>query len=143
MSTMTSPRGHLASISRTLKRSARYGDVAGTREYVRGDAFLAAFSGLDPERRQSARLIFAKAHATCEVKAKLPLAAPIAMNARVSSKLANWCDPAILAKLADAYERARDHEGAAPLLGVTVGAARLAKRRFLDRAATANDPKGL
>jgi hypothetical protein len=76
MSTMTSPRGHLASISRTLKRSARYGDVAGIREYVRGDAFLAAFSGLDPERRQSARLIFAKAHATCEAKAKLPLAAP-------------------------------------------------------------------
>jgi hypothetical protein len=78
-----------------------------------------------------------------EAKAKLPLAAPIALNARVSSKLPNWCDPAILAKLADAYERARDHEGAARLLGVTVGGARLAKRRYLDRAAIANDPKGL
>jgi len=130
MSTMSSPRGNLSSISRTLKRFARLGDVAGIRTYVCGDAFIAAFKGLEPERRQTAMLLFAKAHATCEAKAKLPLAA------RMSAKLANWRDPTMRAKLADAYARARDHEGAARLLGVTVGAARLAKRRYLDRATT-------
>jgi len=135
MSTMTSPRGNLSSISRTLKRFARHGDVASLRNYIRSRAFLASFSGLDPERRQTAMLLFAEAHATCEANAKLPLAAPIALNARRSTKLANWRDPAMLAKLADAYARALDHEGAARLLGVTIGAARLAKRRHLDRAA--------
>jgi hypothetical protein len=107
--------------------------------YVRGEAFHCCLQGLDPERRQTAMLPFAEAHATPEAKAILPLAAPIALNARVSSKLANWRDPATLAKLADAYERARDHEAAARLHGVTMGAARLAKRRYLDRA-VANEP---
>src|SRR5262249_60970349 len=67
---MSGPRGDLSSISRYLRRLARYGDVAQIRDYVRGDAFLAAFNGLDPERRQSAMLQFAEAHATCEAKAK-------------------------------------------------------------------------
>ena len=142
MSTMSSPRGNLSSISRTLKRFARLGDVAGIRTYVRGDAFIAAFKGLDPERRQTAMLLFAEALATCEAKAKLPLAAPVALNARVSAKLANWRDPILRAKLADAYAHANDHEGAARLLGVTVGAARHAKRRYLDRPASDTGPKG-
>jgi hypothetical protein len=43
----------------------------------------------------------------------------------------------MLAKLADAYAQAKDHEGAAArLLGVTIGAARLDKRRYLDRLPT-------
>ena len=35
---MSTPRGLLASISRSLRRLARLGDVAGMRTYVRGDA---------------------------------------------------------------------------------------------------------
>ena len=61
---------------------------------------------------------------------------PVALNARTVGKLANWRDPAMLAKLADAYAQGKDHEGAARLLGVTVGAARLAKWRYLDRLPT-------
>jgi hypothetical protein len=133
---VSSPRGNLSSISRSLRGLARYGDVAGIRAYVCGDAFLAAFVGLDPERRQTAMLVYAKAVAECEARARLPLAAPIPLNARTSRKLANWRDPAKLAKLADAYAQAKDHEGAAQLLGVTKGAARLAKRRYLDRLPT-------
>ena len=84
-----------------------------------------------------------EAHALYEAKSKLPLAAPIALNARTSAKLTNWRhDPVMLAKLADAYARARDHEEAARLLGVTVGAARLAKRRYLNSAASGTDPNG-
>jgi hypothetical protein len=136
MTIMSSPRGRLSSISKTLKRLARCGDVAGIRAYVCSHAFLAAFNGLDPERRHSAMLVYARAVAECEARAKLPLAAPVALNARTFSKLANWRDPAMLAKLAYAYAQAKDHEGAARLLGVTVGAARLAKRRYLDRLPT-------
>jgi len=110
--------------------------VAGIRAYVCGDAFLAAFVGLDPERRHSVMLVYAKAVADCEARARLPLAPPVALNARTFSKLANWRDPARLAKLADAYAQAKDHEEAARLLGVTIGAARLAKRRYLDRLPT-------
>jgi hypothetical protein len=112
------------------------------RTYVRGDAFIAAFKGLDPERRQTAMLLFAQVHATCETKAKLPLAPPVALNARLSAKLANWRDPIMRAKLGAAYARGESHEDAARLLGVTIGAARLAKRRYLDREATGTSAKG-
>jgi len=131
---LSSPKGYLSAISTTLKRFARYGDAAGFRSYVRSDAFLDAFNGLNPERRHSAMLVYAEAHAMCEAKTRLRLATPVALNARTSVKLANWRDPAMLAKLAEAYARSNDHEGAARLLGVIVGAARLAKRRYLDFA---------
>ena len=139
---MSTPRGSLSSISRNLKRLARHGDVAGIRAYVCGHAFLAAFNGLAPERRHSAMLVYARAVAECEARAKLPLAAPIALNARANWKLANWRDPVMLAKLADAYAQAKDHEGVARLLGVTKGAARLAKCRYLDRLAMDTGSKG-
>jgi hypothetical protein len=138
---MGSPRGNLSSITKTLKRFARYGDLAGMRAYVRSVAFLDAFSGLDPERRQTAMLVFAAAYAQCEAKATLPLPKPVALNARSRAKLVDWREPGMRARLADAYARAADDEGAARLLGVTVGAARLAKRRYLDRAAIAMRPE--
>jgi hypothetical protein len=114
----------------------------GLRIYVASEAFLAAFNGLEPKRRQTVMLAYVEAHALCEAKAKLPLAAPVALNARASAKLANWREPVMQARLAEAYVRAEDHEAAARLLGVTVGAARLAKRRYLDRAATSTSTKG-
>jgi len=132
---MSSPRSSLSAISKTLRRLARYGDVAGLRAYVRGDDFLGTFGELAPERRHTAMLVYAEAVAECEARARLPLAAPVALNARTSVKLANWRDPDMRARLRDAYARAADHEGAARLLGVTVGAARNAKRRYLDRTA--------
>jgi hypothetical protein len=133
---MSNPRGNLSAISKAIRRFARYGDCAGLRAYVRSDAFLVAFNGVDPERRHSAMLVYVEAVTECEAKARLPLAPPVALNARTAADLASWRDSAMLTKLADAYARARDHEEAARLLGVTVGAARLAKRRYLDRPAT-------
>src|SRR6476469_2836926 len=139
---MRNARGSLSSISRTLKRYVRRGDVAALRTYVASETFLAAFNGLEPKRRQTVMLGYVEAHALCEAKTKLPLAAPVALNARGSAKLANWRDPAMQTRLAAAYARTPDHEGAARLLGVTVGAARLAKSRYLDRAATSTSAKG-
>lgn len=139
MSTMSSARGKLSSISRTLKWFARFGDLAGLRAYVRSVGFRDTFHGLDPERRHGVMLTYGEAHARCEARAKLPLPPPVGPNGRVSAKL-NWRDQATLAKLAEAYARAKDHEAAGRLLGVTAGAARLAKLRYLDQP-QASGPK--
>jgi hypothetical protein len=133
---MTTPRGCLKSITTALKRFARYGDVERFRSYIRSEAFLAAFVGLDPERRQSAMRAYARAETLCEAKAPHRLIGPKPIDAKRAQK-ANWGDPVMLAKLANAYARAGgDDEKAARILGVTLGSARLAKRRHLGAAAT-------
>jgi hypothetical protein len=131
---MTKPRGCLRTLTQTLIRLARNGDVGGIRAYVRSDAFLAAFNGLDPNRRQTAMRSYANAEALCEAKARAPLVRPGPIDARRALK-ANWSDAAMRAKLARAYAAAGgDDEKAARVLGVSLGAARLAKRRHLDAA---------
>ena len=128
---MTTPRGCLKSMTTAFKRLARNGDVEGFRTYVRSDAFLAAFSGLDPGRRQSAMRSYATAEAMCEARAPHRLVKPKPIHAKRAQK-ANWSDPVMRAKLANAYIRAGgDDEKAARILGVSVGSARLAKRRPL------------
>jgi hypothetical protein len=132
---MTTPRGCLKSITTALKRLARNGDVEKFRAYVRGDAFLEAFNGLDPERRRSAMQSYASAEALCEANAPRRLIKPKRIDAKRSQKV-YWGDPTMRAKLANAYARAEgDDEKAARILGVTLGSARLAKRRHLDAAA--------
>jgi hypothetical protein len=121
-----------------LLRLARNGDVEGFRAYVRSDAFLAAFISLDPERRRSAMRAFAKAEALCEAKAARPLAAPKRIDAKRVEKV-NWSDPVMVDKLADAYARGGGNdEKAARILGVTLGSARLAKRRHLGPGTTSS-----
>ena len=132
---MPTPRGCLKSISTALKRLARNGDVEGFRAYVRSDAFLKAFAGLDPDRRQSAMRAYAKAEALCEAKARHPLVKPKPIDAKRAEKV-DWSDPVMRTKLADAYARVGgDDEKAARILGVTLGSARLAKKRHLGPAA--------
>jgi hypothetical protein len=133
---MTTPRGCLKSITTAFKRLGRNGDVEGLRAYLRSDAFLTALSGLDPGRRQSALRSYATAEALCEAKAPYRLVKPKPIHAKRAQK-ASWSDPVMLAKLANAFVRAGgDNEKAARILGVTVGSARLAKRRHLDAPAT-------
>ena len=133
---MSTPRGCLRVITTALKRLARNGDVERFRAYIRSDAFLAAFNGLDPERRQSAMRAYARAEALCEANAPHRLVKPKPIDAKRLQK-ANWGNPVMRAKLADAYARAGgDDEKAARLLGVTLGSARLAKRRHLGAAIT-------
>ena len=140
---MTTPRGCLQSIATALKRLTRNGDVEGFRAYVRSDAFLAAFNGLDPERRQSAMRSYAKAETLCEAKARRPLVKPKPIDAKRAEKV-NWGDPVMRAKLAAAYARAGgDDEKAARILGVTLGSARLAKKRHLDAATTGDRQKAV
>lgn len=138
----TTPRGCLKSITATLNRMARDGDVEGFRAYVRSDAFLAAFSGLDPERRSSVMRSYAMAETLCEANARQPLRKPKSIDAKRAEKVA-WGDPTMRAKLANAYARAKgDDEKAARILGVTLGSARLARRRYLGRAAHSREASG-
>jgi hypothetical protein len=133
---MTTPRGCLKSITTAFKRLARNGDVEGLRAYLRSDAFLTAFSGLDPERRQSAMRACARAETLCEANAPHRLVKPKPIDAKRAQKV-NWGDPVMRAKLANVYaQTGGDDEKTARILGVTVGSARLAKRRHLDAAAT-------
>jgi hypothetical protein len=114
-------------------RLARNGDVEAFRTYVRSAAFLAAFDGLDPERRSSAMRTYVKAERLCEAKARLPLVKPKRIDAKRVDKV-DWSDPVMVDKLADAYARSGgDDEKAARILGVTLGSARLARRRHLGR----------
>ena len=131
---MTTPRGCLQSISSTLMRLGRNGDVEDFRAYVRSEAFLAAFNGLDPERRSSAMRSYVKAETLCETKARLPLVKPKRIDAKRVQKVA-WSDPAMRAKLASAYAQAGgDDEKAARILRVNPGSARLASKRHLGAA---------
>ena len=133
---MTTPRGFLKSISTAFMRLARKGDVDGLRSYIRSDNFLHAFNGLDPERRQSVMRTHSVAEGLCEARARRRLVEPKPIHAKRAQK-ASWGDALMLAKLAHAYSRAGgDDERAARILGVTVGSARLAKRRHLDAPAT-------
>jgi hypothetical protein len=132
---VATPKGCLKSISTALKRLASNGDVEAFRAYLASDAFLKAFAGLDPGRRRSAMRAYAKAEALCEAKAHHPLVKPKGIDAKRAEKV-DWSDPAMRTKLVDAYARAGgDDEKAARLLGVTLGSARLAKRRHLGPAA--------
>lgn len=131
---MTTPKGRLQSISSTLMRLARNGDVEGFRAYVSSSAFLAAFIGLDPERRPSAMRTYMKAETLCEAKARLPLRKPKRIDAKRAEKVA-WSDSAMRARLARAYAQAGgDDEKAARILGVSLGSARLARKRHLGAA---------
>jgi len=122
----------------TLMRLARNGDVECFRAYVRSEAFLVAFNGLDPNRRQAAMRCYARAEALCEEKARHPLIKPRPIDASRMQKV-NWSDPVMHAKLAVAYAVARgDDEKAARILGVSRGSARLAKRRHLGPGATSS-----
>ena len=115
-----------------LMRLARNGDVEGIRAYVRSDAFLAAFGGLDPGHRQTAMRCHFRAEALGEAKARHPLVKPRPIDAMRTQKV-NWRDPAMRAKLAAAYATAGgDDERAARILGVSLGSARLARKRHLD-----------
>jgi len=86
-------------------------------------------------------LSYAKAEAFCEAKTRHPLVKPGPIDARRAQK-ANWSDPAMRSKLADAHAMARgDDEKAARILGVSLGSARLAKKRHLDAAAVGSRQK--
>lgn len=139
--TATTPIRRLQSLTMAFKRLASRGDIEGLRAYPRSEAFLRAFNGLDPNRRESAMRSYAKAEANCEAKTSHPLVKPGPIDARRAQK-ANWSNAAKLARVAEAYAVAGgDDEKAARILGVSLGSARLAKKRHLDASTVGRCPK--
>ena len=63
-------------------------------------------------------LAYAEAHAQCEAKARMPLAAPVPLNARTLREADQLAQPDPPGKARRSREIARDHEEAARLLGV-------------------------
>jgi hypothetical protein len=94
-------------LSAKLMGLAREGDVVGFRAYVRSDAFLAAFNGLDPSRRQSVMRCYGEAEALCESKASRPLVKPGPFHTKRACE-AYWGSPQMRAKVADAYVQAAE-----------------------------------
>jgi hypothetical protein len=79
---------------------------------------------------------YARAETLCEANVPHRLIKPKPIDAKRSQKV-DWDDPVMHAKLANAYAQAGgDDEKAARILGVSLGSARLAKRRHLGAAAT-------
>jgi len=104
----------------------------GQSEWVR--VLLAHRGRLSGELNGSltANLSAADLEALCEANAPYRLAKPKPIHAKRAQKT-NWGDPVMRARLANAYVRAGgDNEKAARILGVSIGSARLAKRRHLD-----------
>ena len=131
---MTTPRGCLKSITAAFRRLARTGDVEGLRAYSAAtpSCVPSMVSTLSAARVSCAPTRPRKL--MCEATAPHRLVKPKPIHAKRAQK-ASWGDPVMLAKLANAYVRAAgDDEKAARILGVTVGSARLAKKRYLDAA---------
>src|SRR6476469_3103066 len=128
---MNNPRGCLRVLSGSFMRFARSGDIDGLRAYLRSDGFMATFKGLAPPHRHSAMQSYAKAEALREAKSSRRLPKPKPLHAKRADKTF-WGDPVMRNKLAEAYRQpGDDDEKAARMLGVTIGAARLAKKRHL------------
>lgn len=121
------PAGYLNRTIKVLKRHAMAGDVDAFRAYVRSDDFAEAFVRTGGPLRQTLLTRYMEFAARCEARTKYRLAKP---QRRPTSR---WLTDDARAQLARAYAIAGDdHEKAGRLLGCTSGAARLAKKRYLD-----------
>lgn len=124
------PKGYQLSAIRALQRHAKAGDVDGFQAYIRGPLFLEALTKCGADNLPGLLHAHALAALLCEQRTRLPKAPPTRRWGGGSGSI--WTQPTELAKLARAYAIAgNDHEKAGRLLGVTAGAARLARKRHL------------
>lgn len=122
-----SPQAVFVSLTRNLKRIARRGDLIELRGYIAKPEFRGAPQVLSEERLDTVLALYTKARVACE--ARTPLYQPWA-------KRANWRDPAMVAKFRRAWAKTGSDEATARLCGITKGAARLARKQFIDASAT-------
>ena len=105
-------------------------DLADMRQRL-GRLVLAYNIDGQPVTAEDLQVAGAMAVTMCEAKAAYPLVPPRPIDAKRAQKI-NWNDPALRAKLVGAYAVAgEDDEKAARILGVSLGSARLAKKRHL------------
>lgn len=127
------PQSAFVSITRNLTKISRcrgYESVAKLRAYVSTPAFRAQMNLLDDDRYARVLVAYAKAQAECNDRVP-PLRKPWTV------KRAKW-DDAMVARFRRAWAKTGTDEGAARLCGITKGAARLARKQFIDAPATAD-----
>jgi hypothetical protein len=126
--------GKLTGLSKRLNSIAQKGPAAFER-FLSSDEFRQRFNALSPEHRLKAIQAVVNAEADAKRRDRLP---PVVQPTPGRGGKAKWSDPAMQQALREALAWAKgDVAKAARKLGVTFGAANLAKRRYLD-AATVN-----
>lgn len=116
----------LRALSTRLRTEARQGP-AKFQAFLAGSEFHERFNSIPPQHRR--RAIQAITEAEAIIHDGLP---PPVKPQRIGDGRLRW-SPAAIAKLAQAYARAKgDHEKAARIFRCSTGAARLAKRRYID-----------
>lgn len=122
----------LRALSNRMRHVAQEGPAA-FRNFLASDEFRKRFDSIPPPLRR--RTIQAIVEAEAFVRDPLP--PPVKAKPMGDGKRRNWRDPAQVAKLAKVYAVCGDdHEKAGRMLRVTTATARLAKKRYLDVAAT-------
>jgi hypothetical protein len=123
----TTPRSVFNSLSMRLTKLTDEGDPIALHAYVNSSAFREGLRMIAPEHLAPVLKLYAQARAKCD--AKLPLIK------RGDGSRRKWT-PERIAKFRRALAQTGSLEGAARICGLTVKAARLARKRYLDAPAT-------
>jgi len=119
------PRGHQTSANRALYSYRTRKDLIGLQAYLRGDEFMRHFSGMAPKHRIAVIMAVGKAFNACEER----LAPPKRQSTR------QW-DAARIERLRRVYAGGDGDHQAALALGISLGAAKMARWRYLAAATT-------
>ena len=130
---MMTPASCASTITARLNKYVRNGDVDGFRAFVDGNEFIQYLAGAGPKFRRGILRAYGKAHEDVERRARYRLVQPRPMG-EVRS---DWKAPGMLDRLRAACAKTGDDEKVGRLLGITTGAARLARKRFLAASAQA------
>lgn len=129
------PQGHYTILTMELKALTRVGDLTAFGTYL-GGSFRDHIGHVAPAKVSFVLAAVERAKAACTARTRLP-AKPKPCTAK-GAKL-DWAgNPALRARLAHLYAKhgPTNHAAVAATLRMSVGQVRLAKRRFIDAAAT-------
>lgn len=119
----TSSQSAFISLTRSLDRIARSGDIRALRTFLASDGFIRDFVKLDPEPRQ--RVLTITSALMGRLKARI---GPIVRE--TATKASKWND-LLVARLRKAEARYGDDEDIARALGLTIKAAARARLRYI------------
>lgn len=131
------PQGHYAVITKGLARLARTADLPALNLYL-GGPFRAHIASVEPGKIGSVLAAVERAKAACTTRTRLPVPAkPISRHTKKAP--VDWKgNPALRARLAHLYAKhgPTNYRAVAADMRMSIGQVRLAKRRFIDAAAT-------
>jgi hypothetical protein len=122
-----------STITARLNKYVRNGDVDGFRAFVDGSEFIQYLVGAGPKYRRGILRAYGTAHTDVERRARYRLVQP----RPIGEVRVDWKAPGMLDRLRAAYANTDDDEKVGRRLGITTGAARLARKRVLAVSAQA------